>query len=524
MSGSRIEELNLPRSRRRVLVATALAVLAGVLCVAGCTKSPSLRPLPSPATTGSRPSPAHPNIVFVLTDDLSWDLVKYMPHVRALQQQGMTFDNYTVTDSLCCPSRASIFTGKYPHNTHVLGNTLPNGGFYKFRAAGDDRSTFATSLLAEGYRTAFMGKYLNDYNPAHSRTPIREAVFGPYVPPGWSTWDGVGAGGYGGYDYGVSQGNKLVYYGHKPSDFANTVLQSKATAFVASATTHPNPFMLEVAPFSPHSPYTPAPADVGTFAGLQEPQNPNFDTLPHPAPSWLKARHLLAPSALAKIREWYEMRVEAVQSVDRMLGAIEHSVQAAGQAQNTVYVFSSDNGFHLGQYTLESGKQTAFDTDIRVPLIVAGPGIPADSTNSDMAQNIDLRPTFEQLAGAATPSDVDGRSLVPLLDRQANTWRTYALVEHAHDDPKPGDPDSQTYLSGTPPTYNALRTKSFVFIRYTSTGEIEFYNLAKDPYELHNLGPSLSSLRTGFLNHVMNQLIACHGSASCWNAGVPSSE
>ena len=511
----------MPRSRRRALVATALAMVAAALALSGCTTALSRPTLPSPATSGGHPSPTHPNIVFVLTDDLSWDLVKYMPHVKALQQQGMTFTNYTVTDSLCCPSRASIFTGDFPHNTHVLGNTLPTGGFYKFRAEGDDRSTFATSLLKAGYRTAFMGKYLNGYNPAQSRPSLREALFGPYVPPGWSTWDGVGSGGYSGYNYGIGEGNKVVYYGHSPSDFMNTVLQSKATAFVASAASQPDPFMLEVAPFSPHSPYTPAPSDVGTFAGIQAPKGPNFDTLPHPAPGWMKARHPLDSSALAKIREWYELRVEAVQSVDRMIGAIEHSVQAAGQADNTVFVFSSDNGYHLGQYTLEYGKQTAFDTDIRVPLIVAGPGIPPDSQSNAMAENIDLRPTFEQLAGTSTPSNVDGRSLVPLLDQQSTAWRTYALIEHAHANPDVTDPDTQDYTSGTPPTYNAIRTKSFVFIRYED-GEIEFYDIAKDPYELHNLGPSLSKLRSGYLNHVMNQLIACHGNAECWNAGVPN--
>ncbi len=498
-------------------------MVGALLCLVGCSSSAKPTALPSPVATGDQASPTHPNIVFVLTDDLSWDLVKYMPHVEALQQQGMTFTNYTVTDSLCCPSRASIFTGKFPHDTHVLGNTLPTGGFYKFRAEGDDRSTFATSLLKAGYRTAFMGKYLNDYNPARSRPPYREALYGPYVPPGWSTWDGVGAGGYAGYNYGVAQGRKVVYYGHSPADFMNTVLQAKATAFVASATQHPNPFMLEVAPFSPHSPYTPAPADVGSFAGIQEPRGPNFDTLPHPAPAWMKARHPLSAAAMAKIQKWYEMRVEAVQSVDRMIGAIEHSVQAAGQSDNTVFVFSSDNGYHLGQYTLEYGKQTAFDTDIRVPLIVAGPGIPQDSQSTAMAQNIDLRPTFDDLGGAQTPSNVDGSSLVPLLHQHPTAFRTYALIEHAHDDPKSTDPDTQDYLSGTPPTYNAIRTNSFIFIRYTQTGEIEFYNIAKDPYELHNLGRSLSKLRTGYLNHIMNQLIACHGSTECWNAGVPNS-
>ena len=97
-----------------------------------------------------------------------------------------------------------------PARHTLLGNTLPTGGFYKFRAEGEDHNTFATSLLRAGYRTAFMGKYLNDYNPAQSRTPLREALFGPYVPPGWSTWDGVGSGGYSGYNYGIADGRKVV--------------------------------------------------------------------------------------------------------------------------------------------------------------------------------------------------------------------------------------------------------------------------------------------------------------------------
>lgn len=519
------EESDLSRSTRP-LIATVLVVLAGLLCVAGCTSSPSSpsSPLPSPASTNARPpSPRHPNIVYILTDDLSWDLVKFMPHVQALQQQGMTFSNYTVTDSLCCPSRASIFTGDYPHNTHVLGNTLPDGGYGKFTAEGLDHSTFATSLLAAGYRTGFMGKYLNQYEPDTSELAKRHPTAGAYVPPGWSTWDGVGSGGYPGYGYGLADGHKILQYGHSPRDFINTVLQHKATAFVASASRHRNPFFLEVATFSPHYPYAVAPADVGTFSGIQQPHLANFNKLPHPAPLWLKARHLLSRKSLRAIRKWFELRVEAVQSVDRMIGAIEHSVQKAGQMNNTVFVFNSDNGLHLGQYTLESGKQTAFDCDIRVPLIMAGPGIKPGSVNTDMAQNIDLRPTFDQLAGAKTPSNVDGRSLVPLLDGQPSEWRSYALIEHAHDDPNTKDPDSQTYLSGIPPTYTAIRSKTFVFVRYKTTGDIEYYDIAKDPLEMHNLGPSLPTARRDQLNQIMNRLIACHGSSSCWAAGVPAS-
>src|SRR6185369_16981710 len=110
--------------------------------------------------------PRPPNIVFVLTDDLSWNLLPYMPQVRQMERDGMTFTNYTVTDSLCCPSRSSIFTGEYPHDTGVFTNEGPDGGFATFRDLGDESRTYATALAARGYATALMGKYLNGYLPA----------------------------------------------------------------------------------------------------------------------------------------------------------------------------------------------------------------------------------------------------------------------------------------------------------------------------------------------------------------------
>ena len=219
-------------------------------------------------------------------------------------------------------------------------------------------------------------------------------------------------------------------------------------------------------------------------------------------------------------RDW-DLRVESVQSVDRMIGDIEKTVAAAGQAQNTVYVFSSDNGYHMGEYTLGAGKQTAYDTDIRVPLVVAGPGVPADTRNADMVQNIDLRPTFEELAGASTPPGVDGRSLVPLLHGERLPWRSYALVEHSHPGYTPADPDRQSKVGGDPPSYTAVRAENFVYVRY-ATGDREYYDLAKDPNELHDLGPTLSPRRIAHLDSVLDGLTACHGGEQCWRAGAPS--
>ena len=148
-----------------------------------------------------------PNIVFVLTDDLAWNLVQYMPHVEQLRAQGMTFTNYFVTDSLCCPSRASIFTGRYPHDTGIFTNSAPDGGFAAFHARGEENHTFATRLQAHGYRTAMMGKYLNGYTP-QKRVGGRPL----YIPPGWNEWD-VAGNGYAEFDYNLNENGQLVHHG-----------------------------------------------------------------------------------------------------------------------------------------------------------------------------------------------------------------------------------------------------------------------------------------------------------------------
>src|SRR3989440_1314487 len=129
----------------------------------------------------ARPAAARPNVVVVLTDDLAWNLVRYMPHVRQLQRRGSTFSRYFVTDSLCCPSRSSIFTGRFPHDTGIFTNMGSDGGFDAFRSRGWENQTYATALAPLGYRTGFGGKYLNGYLP---RTR--------HVPPGWTDWRTAG--------------------------------------------------------------------------------------------------------------------------------------------------------------------------------------------------------------------------------------------------------------------------------------------------------------------------------------------
>src|SRR5947209_4615957 len=295
------------RHSRRYLLISAGVVAASLVAVAGVrASSAAVHPAAAPA----RP----PNIVLVLTDDLSWNLVRYLPQVQKLQTQGMTFNDYVVTDSLCCPSRSSIFSGRFPHDTGVFTNGGNDGGFDYFHSHGEEAHTFATALQAKGYRTAMMGKYLNGYLPGDT-----EGGTQPYVPPGWSEWD-VAGNGYPEFNYDLNENHTVVHYGKDPKDYLTDVLARKGSAFIAGSAAAHTPFMLEVATFAPHAPYTPAPRDANDFPGLTAPRGPAYDTLPTNAPPWLAGRTPLTPAEVASIDTHYRKRAQAVQAVDKMIG------------------------------------------------------------------------------------------------------------------------------------------------------------------------------------------------------------
>ncbi|MGZ4331131.1 MAG: sulfatase family protein [Solirubrobacteraceae bacterium] len=481
------------------------------LLAAGCVVTTVL--VSSGGSAVARRTPAQdarrPNIVFVLTDDLSINLLRYMPHVHEMMRRGLTFSHYFVSDSLCCPSRASIFTGNFPHDTKVFGNSGRRGGFNVFHARGEERDTFAVALRRAGYRTAMMGKYLNGYL---QRTQVPDT----YMPPGWSDWN-VAGWGYGEFDYVLNQNGSLYAYGHQPADYLTDVISQKGARFIDRSAAVRQPFFLELATFAPHRPAIPAPRDAERFPGLKAPQPGNFDVLPTDAPRWLVGRAPLSESQIAEINRTFRSRAQSVQSVDDMIGAIEQRVEADGIADNTYLVFSSDNGFHTGQYRLMPGKLTAFDTDIRVPLVIVGPGIPAGVRTGALAENVDLAETFAAIAG--TKLSADGHSLVPLFTGHVPSgWRRVVLIEHHGTDLQGIDPDFQQSASGSPRTYEAMRSRRFLYVEYND-GESELYDLRHDPLELHNIAASVGPTGRGRLHAELGALAHCHGAAECWRAG-----
>lgn len=467
-----------------------------LLSAYGCTTAQ----VKQPSGTAVRP-----NIIFVLADDFAVNLTDFMPNLKAMQKDGVSFSNYYVSNSLCCPSRASIFTGRLPHNSKVETNNPPSGGYSAYIANGDDTENFAVALSGAGYKTAMMGKFLNEYQPKqHS------------AGPGWSDWFVMG-NGYKNFNYTVNDNGSLVQYGNKPDDYLTDVLAQRTENLIRKW--KDQPFFIEIASFTPHAPFTAAPRHEGMFNEVQAPRTPAFgwraDTN---APNWLKALQPLDSKAISKIDNVFRKRARAVQAIDEMLGRIRKVLAETGNTNKTYIFFSSDNGFHLGDYSMRSGKMTPYDIDIRVPLIVCGPDVVAGKNQEKLVSNIDLASTFTEIAGTTVPGFADGKSIMPFFKNstQSFAWRKFAIIEHKKPTYNPNDPDVQEPEDGVLPSYTALRFNEALYVEY-ETGEIAYYDSKKDPYELNNIAVSLSAEQKSTLHNTIIAVKKCGGLVSCWD-------
>ena len=229
-----------------------------------------------------------------------------MPHVLQMQKDGVTFTNYFVTNSLCCPSRSSIFTGRYPHNTGIYRNMGDDGGYAAFKNRGYEATTFSVALSAAGYRTAMLGKYLNGYRPIDP------------VAPGWTAWAVAGGAGYREFNYRLNENGNPASYGNQPSDYLTDVLAGQAGRFIRERAGQP--FFIEIATFAPHAPYVPAPRDAEALAGVHAPRTPAFNAAPEPdMPKWLLGREALSETDMANIDRDFRKRAQSVLAVDKLI-------------------------------------------------------------------------------------------------------------------------------------------------------------------------------------------------------------
>jgi N-acetylglucosamine-6-sulfatase len=507
--------------------------------------SPSSTPVAPPMAASSATTVQQirrPNMIFILTDDLDTASIPFMPKLKALlADQGATFSNYFVSISLCAPSRASTLRGQYGHNTHIISNDPPKGGYEQFHRLGEEQSTIAVWLQQAGYRTMLAGKYLNHYpDPRHTR----------YVPPGWNEWYVKVHGRVDHeFDYTLNENGKPVEYGDRPKDYGTDVYVRKTVDFIRRSIRDGRPFFVYLSTHAPHAPATPAPRHAQLFLDRKAPRTPNFNEADvSDKPAYIHHRPPLTRSQINYIDEHNRFRLQSLQAVDDGIEAIVNTLKATNQLDKTYIFFTSDNGFHMGNHRMITGKNVPYNEDLRVPLIVRGPGVPAGITRDQLAGNVDLAPTWAELGGAKAAEFVDGRSLVPLLGDAPPTldhWRRVFLIEyginpaihlipstsspspHTDSDESPDQDDLLTnflpFLQrshlGVPPFFG-IRLPAQSYVEYAD-GEKELYDLKADPYQLRNLaGQAAPGLSASYAEQ-LNALKTCQAAACRTFEGAP---
>ena len=421
-----------------------------------------------------------PNIVFILTDDLDVGSVSAMPELKSLLiDEGTSFENAFATDPLCCPSRATFLRGQYSHNTRISGNSEPEGGFRKFRRLGLEDSTVATWLDDAGYDTFYAGKYMNGYDDT------------TYVPPGWDRWYGwLGKYRSPGGEYRLNENGSIERYDlDRVHD--TDLFKDKTVDFIENQRGAGRPFFAYVALNAPHTPaYVPARHE-GMFSGRSLPRSPSFNEEDMSDKPEVVRNLPLNHDEVKDLGDLYGKRLASMQSVDGMVGAIVAALRDADQLDNTYIIFASDNGYFFGEHR-RIDKSLAYEESIRVPLIIRGPGVPAQKVNHLVINN-DFAPTVAQLAGLDPPGFVDGKSFVPLLRAEKpplQEWRTGFMVEHVT------------------PTYQALRTNNHTYVEWKG-GARELYNLEEDPYQLRSRHETADPSLVGDLKAQLGALKDC---------------
>ncbi|OTA85472.1 hypothetical protein M434DRAFT_377137 [Hypoxylon sp. CO27-5] len=450
-----------------------------------------------------------PNVVFVLTDDQDAHLssLDYMPLVKKhLLDRGTYFSHHYATTAVCCPSRVTLWTGKFAHNTNVTDVSPPYGGYPKFVSQGYNDDYFPVWLQQAGYNTYYTGKLFNvhtvdNYNsPAPGGFTGSDFLLDPYTYNYLnSTFQRNGEG-------------PRSYEGHYSTD----VLAEKAYGLLEEAVNARKPFFLVAAPIAPHAnvvmngtshegprdpdnlPFeftepVPAKRHEHLFKDERVPRTANFNPDQPSGANWI---HTLPQQNSTNVEyndHFYRQRLRSLQAVDELVEGLISRLEAHGILDNTYFVYSSDNGYHIGQHRLQPGKSCGYEEDTNVPLIIRGPGVAGGYTAEGVVTtHADLAPTFFEMLGIAQREDFDGAAIPVTREafeevRDKGERREHAGVEYW------GFAMGEGIYNRNPRennTYKALRLAGPRYNLYYSVwcnNEHELYDMAVDPGQLHNL-------------------------------------
>lgn len=445
-----------------------------------------------------------------------------------------------------------MLRGQHAHNTNNTDVNLPGGSYQKFLASGASDDYLPHYLRRAGYRTEFIGKIMNGYAVYNYDT----------VPPGWDHFDGM-------LDpwmythhtpvFSVDGATPVYYNGSylqdvvhaKAADRLQTLLSSSSSAADTS------PWFLMVAPTAPHQtfnntgrwPPVPAARHARLFANVTAPRTPNFNPAIHDKPSWVGQLPLMNDEAIQRVDDTARARAQTLQSVDEMVGHLYRLLDENGQLENTVVLYSTDHGYHLGNHRVPCGKTLPYKEDTHVPFLMRGPGIPRGKSTNIPSNHIDVVPTLLDLAGlddAAWPAWLDGRTLVPYLATNASYPEAVATTSSVdHQDVAAVETVNIEFwgkgnVEATGLGYNTTSNNTYKTVRVVAqsysymyavwcTGETELYDLVHDPYELGPVARNSSAAArrlTSRLNGLMLLLKTCRGEScrSPWSVLHPGGD
>jgi len=479
------------KRRLGLAVAVILGLSAG-LAVAASERGGSTR---------AAAAPQRPNVLVLETDDQTLDEMAVLPNVRRLiGDQGVTFDNNFDSFSLCCPSRASFLTGQYSHNNGVRGNAPPQGGYQ----ALDKSNTLAVWLQRGGYYTIHLGKFLNGYG---RQNPTE-------IPAGWSDWHGaVDPTTYRYYNYTLNEGGTLHTYcaTPQPSCYQTDVYRDKADEIIRRRAPE-GPFFMWVAFLGNHSGApresddppglgtpVPAPRHRDAFKSTPLPQPPSFNEADvSDKPQVIRRRPLLNARRIAAIQENWQQRRETLLSVDEAIASIVDTLRQAGELDNTLILFTSDNGFFHGEHRIANGKVLWYEPSIHLPLLMRWTGnrsLPRGVHRSQLTMNVDDAETILDAAGVQPGRKEDGVSLLPFWRDRGKEIGRDLLIDNS---PGAGH-------------FDGIRTPHYKYAEYAN-GDRELYDLRRDPYELQSqhANSAFDALKASLAAR-LHALVTCSG-------------
>lgn len=453
-----------------------------------------------------------------------WRVV--LPNIRhLLSNQGVTFARYYASTPLCCPSRAALLTGRYAHNNKVQNNGGRRRGFDAFKRHDYHRNV-AVWLERAGYDTIHVGKFLNGYESQP-----------PTPPPGWRDWQTIAADSGDGHYYGytINSNGKISRpygdstYKHRdprschgqPSHsckYVTDVLTQKAVQALGEVPRRQS-FYLQIDYTAPHvdthgafGPEPPTRYSNG-LPGIRAPQIPGFNEANmSDKPAFMRGMPRLSNQQVAEITRTRKLRLESERAVDDGVGRMIEKLARLGRLKNTYVLLTSDNGWFQGEHRLAQGKFLPYEPSSHLPLLIRGPGIPHGRVSQQLAANIDLAPTFLQIAHARANRSLDGRGLLGFAKHpQRNLQRAILLESFTRG--KTLQPERGP--GGAPPVaYKGIRVGPYKYIKY-AFGPVELYNLARDPFELRSLAqdPRYRAVRL-WLSTRLKRLEKCKG-VSC---------